>query len=173
MADPVSLSSVGRLRKANKAEVAEFFDVSIKAVDGWVRRGCPVVERGRLNVPWVFDLLDVATWRITGQRTDADADPDALPPTERKAWYEGETKKRELQVRDRELIPAAEVEQVVATAFAAIAQDIRAIPDNLERRLGIDSTVAEAIEGVLFETMDAIADRIASLASVSAEEATK
>jgi phage terminase Nu1 subunit (DNA packaging protein) len=170
MADPVSLSSVGRLRKANKAEVAEFFDVSIKAVDGWVRRGCPVVERGRLNVPWVFDLLDVAIWRITGQRTDADVDPDTLPPSERKAWYEGETRKRELQVRDRELIPAAEVEQAIATAFAAIAQDMRAIPDNLERRHGIDPQTAEQVEAALLQAMDSLADRLAALAPVEAEE---
>lgn len=170
MADPVSLSSVGRLRKANKAEVAEFFDVSIKAVDGWVRRGCPVVERGRMNVPWVFDLLDVASWRITGQRTDADVDPDTLPPSERKAWYEGETRKRELQVRDRELIPAAEVEQAIATAFAAIAQDMRAIPDNLERRHGIDPQTAEQVESALLEAMDHLADRLAVLAPVGADE---
>lgn len=164
MSDPVSLSAVGRLRKANKAEVAEFFDVSIPSVEGWLRRGCPVVQRGSRTIPWVFDLLEVAKWRITGQRTDADIDPDTLPPSERKAWYEGESKKRELQVRDRELIPAAEVEQVIATAFAAIAQDLRAIPDNLERRHGIDPAVAEAVEAALFEAMDALADRVATLA---------
>jgi len=170
MNDPVLLSSVGRLRKANKAEVAEFFEVSIPAVEGWVRRGCPVVQRGSRTVPWVFDLLDVATWRITGQRTDADIDPDTLPPSERKAWYEGETRKRELQVRDRELIPAAEVEQVIATAFAAIAQDMRAIPDNLERRYGIAPDVAESVERGIFEAMDGIADRLSALSTVTAEE---
>lgn len=170
MSDPVALSSVGRLRKANKAEVAEFFDVSIPSVEGWLRRGCPVVQRGSRTVPWVFDLLDVATWRITGQRTDADVDPDTLPPSERKAWYEGETRKRELQVRDRELIPAAEVEQAIATAFAAIAQDMRAIPDNLERRHGIAPAVAEAVETALLEAMDHLADRLAALASVEASE---
>jgi len=115
-------------------------------------------------------LLDVATWRITGQRTDADIDPDTLPPSERKAWYEGETRKRELQVRDRELIPAAEVEQVIATAFAAIAQDMRAIPDNLERRYGIAPDVAESVERGIFEAMDGIADRLSALSTVTAEE---
>lgn len=128
------------------------------------------MQRGSRTVPWVFDLLDVATWRITGQRTDADVDPDTLPPSERKAWYEGETRKRELQVRDRELIPAAEVEQAIATAFAAIAQDMRAIPDNLERRHGIAPAVAEAVETALLEAMDHLADRLAALASVEASE---
>lgn len=169
MTDPVALSGVGRLRRANKAEVAEFFDVSIKAVDGWVRRGCPVVERGRLNKPWVFDLLVVAEWRITGQRADADLDPDTLPPSDRKAWYEGEAKKRELQIGAKELIPAADVEQTIATAFAAIAQDIRAVPDNLERRHGVSPEIAEKVEAALFEAMDAMADRLGAFASVGEE----
>lgn len=169
MADPIAISSVGRLRKANKAEVAEFFDVSIKAVDGWVRRGCPVVERGRLNVPWVFDLLDVATWRITGQQSDADVDPDTLPPSERKAWYEGETRKRELQIKDRELIPAADVERAVATAFAAISADIWAIPDNLERRHGVGADVAAQVGELLADAMDAMTERLSELAPVDGE----
>ena len=168
--DLIPLSGTARLRRANKAEVAEFFDVSVKSVDGWVRRGCPVVERGATNKPWVFDLLAVAEWRFTGRASDSEIDPDSLSPAERKAWYEGETRKRELQQRDRELIPAAEVEQAVATAFAAIAQDIRAIPDNLERRYGITPDVAEHVEAALFEAMDATADRLGALAPVEATE---
>lgn len=162
MTDAVSLSGVGRLRKANKAEVAEFFDVSIKAVDGWVRRGCPVVERGMVNKPWVFDLLAVAEWRIVGQRVDLATDPDTLPPAERKAWYEGETKKRELQIKDKELIPAAEVEQAIAISFASIAQDLRAIPDNLERRLGVSSDIAEKVEDAIHIAMSSVADKLSS-----------
>jgi terminase small subunit / prophage DNA-packing protein len=169
MSDPVALSGVGRLRGANKAEVAEFFDVSIPTIESWLRRGCPVVSRGSRTVPWVFDLLQVAEWRINGQRPVGDIDPDMLPPSERKAWYESETKKRDLQIKDRELIPASEVETVVATAFAAIAADIHAIPDNLERRHGIDSATAQAVEAALYEAMDGLADKLSTLAAVSAE----
>ena len=169
MNDPVSISGVGRLRSANKAEVAEFFDVSIKSVDGWVRRGCPVVERGRLNKPWIFDLLEVAEWRITGRQVDDDIDPDKLPPMERKAWYDGETKKRELQIRDLALIPAADVEQAIATAFASISQDLRAIPDNLERRLGISAQVAESVELAIHESMNGIADKLSEFSVALSE----
>jgi len=169
MTEPVPLSGVGRLRKANKAEVAEFFDVSLKSVDGWVRRGCPVVERGATNRPWVFDLLAVAEWRLAG-RSGGEVDPEAMEPQDRKAWYEGEKRRIELQERARELIPAVEVEQAIATAFAAIAQDLRAIPDNLERRHGIESAVAEAVEAALFEAMDAMADRLSALAPVEVPE---
>jgi hypothetical protein len=114
----------------------------------------------------VIDLRAVAEWMYAGQREAGDIDPELLTPAERKAWYEGESKRRELQVGAKELIPAADVEQVVATAFAAIAQDIRAIPDNLERRHGVSPEVAENVESALFDAMDAMADRLATFAAV-------
>lgn len=65
---------------------------------------------------------------------------------------------------ERRLIPAAEVEQTVATAFAAIAADLKAIPDNLERRHGISGTTAAEVERAIFEAMAALADRLATFA---------
>jgi len=170
MADVLSASTVGRLRRANKAEVAEFFDVSPQAVDGWIRRGCPAVERGGKGKAWVFDLLAVAEWRIGGSRQDGETDPESMTPQDRKAWYEGEARRREMQVKDRELIPAPEVEQVVATAFAAIAQGLRSLPDNIERRTGCGHDVLEAIETALDAEMNALADRLATLAPIVEEE---
>lgn len=65
---------------------------------------------------------------------------------------------------ERRLIPASDVEQTVATAFAAIAADLKAIPDNLERRHGISGTTAAEVERAIFEAMDALADRLATFA---------
>lgn len=170
MTDPVVISGVGRLRRANKAEVAEFFDVSIKTVDGWVRRGCPVVERGKLNKPWVFDLLSVAEWRISGQSADSDIDPAKLPPNERKAWFDSEIKRREIQERDRELIPAAELESCIARVFAALSQGLRSIPDNLERRAGCSPEVAESVERMIEAEMDAMADTLSTIGPVESAD---
>lgn len=88
---------------------------------------------------------------------------------ERKAWYDGETKKRELQIRDLALIPAADVEQAIATAFASISQDLRAIPDNLERRLGISAQVAESVELAIHESMNGIADKLSEFSVALSE----
>lgn len=163
-------SACPEVRRANKAQAAEFFDVTLPTIDAWIRKGAPVMQRGARGVSWVIDLRAMSEWVYSGRSENADIDPDSLPPSERKAWYEGETRKRELQVRDRELIPAAEVEQAIATAFAAIAQDMRAIPDNLERRHGIDPQTAEQVESALLEEMDHLADRLAALAPVGADE---
>jgi phage terminase Nu1 subunit (DNA packaging protein) len=170
MTNLVELSPVGRLRQANKAQVAEFFETSIKAVDGWIRKGCPVVKRGNRSEPWVIDILAVAEWRFTGKEPGAQQDPDEMTPQDRKAWFESETKRRDLQERDRELIPYHEAERTIAVAFAAINQDLRAIPDNLERRAGISGEVAELLEMELFAAMETLADRLSTLTTVESSD---
>lgn len=164
---PVQITS--SVRTGSKAACAEFFDVSLPTVEAWIRRGMPVVQKGSKGVAWVIDLLAAAQWRFAGQ-SDGSADPDTMTPTDRKAWYEGETKRRDLQIRDGELIPSGDVERVVATAFAALSSDIRSIPDNLERKYGIAGDVAESVEALLHEAMDAMADRLSKLAPVEDSE---
>lgn len=159
----------GGVRIANKAGCAEFFDVSMPTVDAWIRRGMPIVQKGGKGVSWQIDLLAAAQWRFGVQASGGSIDPESLEPMQRRAWYEGETKRRELQVRDRELIPAADVERVVATAFAALSSDIRAIPDNLERRHGIAGDVAEKVSAALDEAMQSTSERLAELAPVGDE----
>lgn len=171
MIPSISPANVGRLRKASKAEVAEFFDVAVPSVDAWIRRGCPVVQRGKQGQAWVFDLLAVAEWRFSGSSTAGeDFDPDRLQPAERKAWFDSETKRRDLQIRDRELIPAGEMEACIASAFGSLSQGLRSIPDNLERRIGCSADVAEAVEQAIEAEMDAVADVLSRLAPVGVEE---
>ncbi|BCX88508.1 hypothetical protein MIN45_P0877 [Methylomarinovum tepidoasis] len=96
-------------------------------------------------------------------KPSSNVDPEALPPADRKAWYESELKRRQLQVNDRELILAAEVERVVATAFAALAQGLRSIPDIIERRCAVGPETLEQIERIIDAEMDAMADRLERL----------
>lgn len=166
MTEVVTLSRVQQLRRLNKSELAEFFGVSVQAVDGWCRRGCPAVRRGAPGKPWVFDALEVARWKYEQNETPGGVDPDAMPPQDRKAWYDSEAKRRDLQVKDRELIPAPEVEQAVATAFAAISQGLLSLPDNIERRTGCAPEVIEAVEHVLHAEMVSLAERLQGLAPV-------
>lgn len=158
------------IRLGSKSGCAEFFGVSLPTVESWVRRGMPTVQQGSRGVAWVIDLLAVAEWRFTGKAGDGEADPEEMAPSDRKAWYEGETKRRDLQVRDRELIPAGDVERVIATAFAALASDVWAIPDLLERRHGVSGELAGQVADALAPAMEALAGRLAEFAPVGPEE---
>lgn len=171
MSEVTKLNRAEALRRLNKGELAQFFEVSPQAVDGWIRRGCPYVEKGRPGQPWVFDALDVAKWRF-GEQADSSApiDPDLLPPQDRKAWFDSEVRRRELQLQDRELIPASEVEHCVARAFSTLAQGLRSVPDNIERRTGCAPELIEAIEIALESEMSAIADMLSELTPMPEEE---
>ena len=156
------------IRRANKAQAAEFFGISLMTLDAWIRDGAPVAQRGAKRVAYVLDLRAIAEWKYTPRQFDSEVDPERLPPNERKQWYEGEHKRRELQVRDRELIPVAELEEAVITANAAVAQTLLSLPDNLERRAGLAPAQAEVIEQAIHEAMNDLADRMATLAPVVA-----
>ncbi len=138
---------VPAVRKANKAEVAEWFGVSIPTVEQWVRSGCPVIQRGSRGVSWEIDLLEVAKWRY-GAREAADDggfDPDQASPKDRKDWFDSEFRRRQLQERDRELIPAGEVEAGLAALIQQTVRTLDTLGDVLERDCGISGQVVERI----------------------------
>ncbi|HSH28350.1 MAG TPA: DUF1441 family protein [Thiohalobacter sp.] len=74
---------------------------------------------------------------------------------------------REMEARERarELIPAEEAQAVIATAFSTIAQALRSLPDNLERRAGIGPKALEELELALDTEMATLADALASVAA--------
>lgn len=51
----------------NRAELATIFEVSLPTVDAWVRKGCPVVERGGRGRDWQFYCPDVFNWRVLSE----------------------------------------------------------------------------------------------------------
>lgn len=161
--------NVPEVRRANKAQAAQFFGISLPTLERWIRDGAPVVQQGTRGVSWILDLRQIAEWKY-GAWNGCELNPETLPPTERKAWYDGETRRRALQERDRELIPAAEVEQVIATAFGAIAQGMRSIPDNIERKTGCGPDIVEAIERAIDAEMNALADKLATLAATTEDD---
>ena len=159
------------VRIGSKANCAEFFCVSLPTIESWIRKGMPVVQRGAKGVAWSIDLCAAAEWRFSVPAgAEGTADPESMTPIERKAWYEGETKRRDLQIRDRELIPAGDVERTVATAFAAISTGLRAIPDLLERKYGLSGEIAGNVSEALDLELEALADRLATMAPVTVEE---
>ncbi|WP_038054729.1 DUF1441 family protein [Thioalkalivibrio sp. ALJ1] len=61
------------------------------------------------------------------------------------------------------LIPAAEVEEAVATAFGRIRQRLASLPDDLERRGLVTPEQAEGVEAEVYNTMNTIADQLERL----------
>lgn len=83
-------------------------------------------------------------------------DPALLTPTDRRALADAKLRELELERRRGELLPREDVRTAAATAFATVAQSVRAIPDRLEKA-GLDPEMADraAIE------IDAMCDDLA------------
>lgn len=70
--------------------------------------------------------------------------------------------KAELEYRIKlgQYLPRDAVRSAVATAFQAVAQGLRSIPDNLERKLGVSPELAEAVSRSIDDTMGELAHEL-------------
>ncbi len=132
-------------RLANKAQVAEFFEVSVNAVDGWIRRGCPFIQRGDLRTPWIFDLLKVLEWRFTQPQLERCDDPEAMSPRDRRDWYEGEAVRVQLEELQENLITRAEFVAERERIQSLLAECLDRLPDRLTTACDLPPAVAEAL----------------------------
>lgn len=66
----------------------------------------------------------------------------------------------ELAKQAGEIVARESVRDATATAYATIAQSLRAIPDNLERQMGIQPEVAERIGQMIDEAMADLAEEL-------------
>lgn len=92
----------------NKADLAEFFQVSAPTIDDWVRRECPFVTRGRSGVDWVFDFRAVRRWREAYIVTHAGRSKDTTRAhaIRRRALAEARLKEIELATVEGSLVDA-------------------------------------------------------------------
>lgn len=148
-------SEIPAVRIKNKAEAAEFFGISVPGFDGWVRRGCPCIQRGSRGISWQFDLLEIAKWRYGGHEDDADSNPEEMAPKNRLDWYRGD-RERDAHAKERGmLIPFDIMEQLLRSAFAEIRSGL----------LGQHNIIAseypeippDAIRGILSRNKDFLA----------------
>ncbi len=130
MSDVTNISPPA-FRLVNKLQVSEFFDVSVKTVDLWVRRGCPFIQRGDLRTPWVFDLLKVSEWRYAPSTRTRVGDPEKLKPRDRKDWYEGEKVREKIDELLANLVSRDEFDAEKSRIQSVLAEFMDQLPDKL------------------------------------------
>ncbi len=136
-------------RLANKAQIAEFFEVSTNAVDGWIRRGCPFIQRGDLRTPWIFDMLKVAEWRYTRSRRVRVENPDELKPRDRRDWYEGERVREKVAELRANLISREEFDAEKNRITMAMSECLSRFPDQLTASYQLPPAASAVLRGEL------------------------
>lgn len=121
----------------NRAKLAEIFDVALTTIDAWVKKGCPVVQRGARGVEWSFNTADVARWREDERaRQAAGTVPDDREKLDlRRAQADTLRAELELAKAREEVAPVSEFEKATARLMATIRTNMLNIPQRAVLRL--------------------------------------
>lgn len=78
----------------------------------------------------------------------------------------------DLNVKSGKYVARDDVQRASAVAFATIAQTLRSIPDNLERRLGLSPAVTLQVSDIIDETMLGLSKELEALHEKASEAQT-
>ena len=91
-------------------------------------------------------------------RVDAEGDYlDYAVAKAQKETYHARMAELDFNVKSGKFVSRDAVRSACAASFAAIAQTLRSIPDNLERRLGVSPEVAQEVGNLIDDSMDELA----------------
>ena len=79
----------------------------------------------------------------------------------------------DLAVKRGEYVLRAEVRQATATALSALAQTMRSVPDNLERKLGVAPEVAQEVGVLIDAALDEVANQFEEITENHATQVGK
>ena len=132
-------------------EVASFFDISVKTVDTWIRKGMPYISKGRTKKGW-YDLREIARW-VAAQRAGISVD-DADKEQADAAYREEKTRMARLQREKLEgkLVDIEEYNEKLMQTVGMIRKGI----EQFRRTFGND-----AVE-MLTGTIDEVEERLFS-----------
>lgn len=108
-----------------------------------------------------------------GARKGAGAKPAGWEPPPERVDYEAararneaakaDLNELELAIKRNEYVLRASVQEATATALSALSQTLRAVPDNLERKLGVSPDVALEVGLLIDAALDDVASKFEEL----------
>lgn len=131
--------------EVTKAKLSKLFGVSTTAVDGWIRRGCPLLESGGRNRAYRFNSADVHAWLVArAARPPDDGEVISLEESrKRKLAAEARFAELDLGAREGELVEIATVAELAEQAFSTIRLRFLAVPSKVAHRLAPLRTAAK------------------------------
>lgn len=122
----------------------------------------------------------LAPLKLGGARPGAGRKPADYVPSADRLDYEAararnesakaDLNELELKIRRGEYVPRSDVQAATATALAALSQTMRAVPDHLERVLGIAPEVAQEVGAQIDAALDDVATRFEELTLQAVQE---
>lgn len=112
----------------------------------------------------VYRLREAAPALIDAAPTDeaGEVDPDKLPPEKRRAWFQSERERMELEAKAGKLMPALEHERDMARVVGVVVQTFETLPDILERDEGLAPHQVERVQQHLDRARERLYEQIVS-----------
>jgi phage terminase Nu1 subunit (DNA packaging protein) len=138
-----------------KREIAEIFGVAETTVNHWMRRGCPVMQRGGKGVAWQINTADVAEWLKRRAVEDIAGDTLADESELKRRKLAAETAKSELELAKvkGEVVPLKQLERALSNVFAEVKTNTRNVPSRVATSL-IGETNEIRIKQVILDEID-------------------
>ena len=167
----------------NQDEIAAAFNTTVNTVAKWIKQdGMPVAQLGGLGKPYVLRLSHCYAWKMARDadldqraRHNKDAvsrmqaeflgldveDPQAmLSAKDRRALADADiVHSRAMQLR-RQLVPLADMVDLLEAVLKIVRDGIEAMPDRLERELSLKPEQVAAVMRVGEDVLQAMAGRI-------------
>src|ERR1041384_2480644 len=156
-------------RLVSLTETEELLGVSKNTVKGWVRRGCPIPERGAKLTAWKIDLGLLLEWRVNNSVTEAlttdTADVGIQEARRRRLMALAEQSEIDLALRRGDAVSIKDVGEIWKSLVLAFRAKMLAMPHKFAPELA-----AEANPRAVYVTLqDAIYDALNELADETIE----
>jgi len=153
---------MAKRKLATRREVAETLGVHMDSISKWERQGLPIVTRGGRGRPTMYDLEAVRAWLAARDEAARKVVEGELDPVQEKAardHWQAELAKQTLAIREKNLLPADEVDRAWRAEVAATRAKLLALPTTFSDRIyragtldglaGVERTLQAAVYDVL------------------------
>lgn len=150
-----------RGQTVGKREIAEIFGVADTTVDQWIRRGCPILQRGAKGIQWQINTADVSEWLKQRAVEDVSGDTLADESELKRRKLAAETAKAELELAKvkGEVVPLRQLERALSNTFAEVKTNMRNVPGRVATSL-IGETSELRIKEVVLAEIDLALDAL-------------
>ena len=150
-----------RKKRATRRELAATLGVHMQTVTKWEREGLPIAKRGARGRASEYDVASVRAW-LSAREEAARKAGGPLDPIQEKAardHWQAELAQQTHAIRQRELLPAADVERAWSAEIAGVRAKLLALPTTyadriyraatLDKLAGVEKTLQAAVYDVL------------------------
>lgn len=139
----------------NKKQAAQFFKVSVQALDGWFLRGCPVFSKHESGSIESLNLSDMAAWRVKQTNESDELNIEKTRLTKAQA----DKTELEVEVLRGSLVPVDKVEMIWANLCAGARNRLLSIPYKtaiIVQGVTEFQAIETAVRSLIYEALHAI-----------------